>query len=385
MKKALALLLCGVLIFAVGCSNGSNTSSQESNSTSQDSSMETLVSSIVENSSKEETTSKDTHTSSKQETASKDTSSKEPEVLNPLIITCYGDSVTEGMSVELDKKYPSVLATLLGKKYKVQNAGDGGEKTTAIMARQGSMKVYTKAEVKFQSGQTEVLIDQGTTRGLVAENGRFLSWNDPFGRDVPISEVTINGKSYKLQFRNFAWSKGGGPSTCDTYLVRTNATDEEIIPENSQVVFAIANTSKTNYADIYFMGFNGEYTDIDDLVSQYQKMIDYRKDDNYLVVIPFWEKSIKKTAYEKFKKAFGDHAVDVVEYCVNGGLDKLGITLEKYDSGCLESEILPYSLKLYTISNRQDVHLNEKGYKVQQMLFTNREKRLNFGNKKEID
>ena len=359
MKKILALLLCGILTFTVGCSSGNSMVSQESTNTSQISSMEFITSS--ENLLEETITSAEKVSSS---ASSKDATSSEPEVKNPLVITCYGDSVTEGMSVEYDEKYPTILATLLGKKYKVQNAGIGGEKTTAIMARQGSLKIYTKQEITFTAGQTEVLVAQGTSRGVVAEDGREPTWNDPFGRDVPIGDVTVNGKAYKLQFRNFAWSKGGGPSTCDTYLVRANADSEETIPANSQVIFTASNTSKTNYADIYFMGFNGTYNDIDELISQYQKMIDYRNDDNYLVVIPFWEKSIKKKAYEKFKETFGDHAVDVVEYCVNGGLDKLGITLEKYDKGCLESEILPYSLKLYTISNRQDVHLNEKGYKV---------------------
>ena len=268
------------------------------------------------------------------------------------------------MSVDEAENYPSVLQTLLGSEYKVQNAGIGGEKTTAIMARQGSLKIYTKADITFEAGQTEVLIDKGASRGFVAEDGREPTWNDPFGRDVPINEIKINGKTYKIRFKNFAWSKGGGPSTCDTYLARTNADTAETIPGNSLATFTTSNTSKTNYADIYFMGFNGTYNDIDELISQYQKMVDYRNDDNYLIVIPFWEKLANKKAYAKFKETFGDHTVDLVEYCANGGLEKLGISLEKYDSGCLESEILPYSLKLYTISNRRDVHLNERGYKV---------------------
>ncbi len=379
---------------------GEETSSKKLNSSKKESSSEEDSSSKKENSSKTETSSKEVSSknenssknqttskepSSKQQTShdetSKESSSKEiassseeqtnsnntsskPEETIERVVTCYGDSVTEGMSVGLDENYPYFLGELLGNGYTVQNAGIGGEKTTAIMTRQGGLKLFTMEEISFEKGQTQVLIAQGTTRGLIAEDGRQPTWNAPFGRDLPINDVTINGKKYELQFKNFAWSKSGGPSTCDTYLVRSANTNAETIPANSQVVFATSNTSKTNYADVYFMGFNGTYDNIDDLISQYQMMIDYRNDDNYLVVIPFWEKSINKKAYEKFKSAFGDHAVDAVEYCINGGLEKLGITLEKYDRGCLENEIFPYSLKLNTISNRIDVHLNAKGYRV---------------------
>lgn len=401
-KGVITLLLCGILTsVATGCASDNLSSgnvddtannsvvtstelldssketetseeSSEKESSSKADNKQESSSSKKQNSSKEEASSKEESSSkplsSKEESSSKeDISSNTSSSIKPqetLIITCYGDSVTQGMSVENHETYPSVLKTLLGSQYIVQNAGDGGEKTTAIMARQGAIKIYTKNEVKFEKGETAALLNSGVGRGFIAEDGREASWNDPYGRDVPIKKVTINGETYSLEFRNFSWSKSGSGSTCDTYLVRENTDKEETIPANSEAVLNTTTISKNNYCDIYFMGFNGDYNNIDDLISQYKKMIDYRNDDNYLVIVPSWERKYSQGMFEKFKAAFGDHVVDAVEYCINGGLDELGITLEKYDAGCLENEVFPYSLKLETIKNRRDVHLNAKGYRV---------------------
>ena len=367
-SNIVALLLCGVMLCMAGCGSAETSSLLDSSSIEVNTS-DVATSESTGNqeyfSSNETVVSKDSETSmEKIPTTSKDETSSDTKPSVQLIVTCYGDSVTEGMDVDADKNYPSILGNLLGSGYKVQNAGDGGEKTTAIMARQGALKIYTKSEIKFEAGQTSVLIDSGVGRGFVAEDGREPSWNEPYGRDLPIKNLKIDGKIYTLQFKNFKWNSQGGGNKCDTYLVRSDASAEETIPANSQAVLDITTTSKNNYCDIYFMGFNKGYDSIDELISQYQKMIAYRNDDNYLIVIPFWEKVANKTAYEKFKSAFGDHAIDLVEYCKNGGIEKAGLSLQSYDNGCLENEVLPYSLKLYTIKNRADVHLNASGYKV---------------------
>lgn len=282
------------------------------------------------------------------------------EPFNPLIVTCYGDSVTEGMSMALENKYPTVLQNLLGDHYTVLNAGDGGERTTCIMARQGALKLYTKKEINFAKSQDTLLIDQGTGRGVVAENGLEPRWTSPFGRDLPIGKVTIDGASYTLEFKNFNWST----CECETYLIRDDAGKAVTIPKGTEVILDITSVSKSNYCDIYLMGFNGTWSSVDDLVAQYQQMIDYRDNDRYLLVIPLWEKNNRPEMYSKFKAAFGDHAVDLVQYCVDGGMQDLGMTLTAEDQTCLANNILPYSLKLYGSSNKSDVHLSANGYKV---------------------
>lgn len=418
IRKVLALVLCGVMLCAVGCTSdddtATTTTTQEIVTTTTtvgdvdtDNTTTTVedVTTTVNDADTDDTTTKNdvvTTTTTKNDTTkdggkvtttttkkpvttttkkptsgtTKKPTTTKPVQSGPKVITCYGDSVTEGMSVALADKYPTVLQELLGSDYKVQNAGDGGEKTHSIMARQGALKLYTKKEVNYLKNQSTFLLDSGAGRGVITSNGLEVQWTDPFGRDAKIDKVTINGKSYKLQFANFDW----GNCQCETYLIRENTKKPETIPAGSEVILEISQISKTNYCDIYFMGFNGTYKDIDDLIAQYQQMVDYRNDDNYLVVIPFWDKNAQKAAeaYTKFKAAFGDHALDLVQYCVDGGIVDLGLEVTNEDQECLNNNILPYSLKLYGSDNKSDVHLSAKGYKVLANALHEQGKKINL-------
>lgn len=284
------------------------------------------------------------------------------DISDKLVVTCYGDSMTEGMGFAVHERYPSVLQTLLGDDYLVQNCGDRGERTTDIMARQGGMPIFTKNDITFPAGEKRVQIGSGKDRGFIAEDGRTLCWTAPFGRDLQIDKVEIGGVTYRIKIENFSYAT----QEADTYLVREgNATtlEEVTIPANSKAVLDIITTPKNNYCDIYFMGFNGGYSNIDELVAQYQRMIDYRGNDRYLIVIPFihWNKPNNQEMYTKFKAAFGDHAVDLIEYVQNGAMEEAGLTVTDTDREEMELGLIPVSLRLNETS-RTEIHLNAKGY-----------------------
>lgn len=286
---------------------------------------------------------------------------KKTEAPEMRIITCYGDSVTEGMSVAKGSKYPDVLQQLLGSNYTVQNAGDGGEKTYGIMARQGAVKLYTANDLCFVSGNARVSLASGTGHGLVMKDGTAVQWHDPFGRDVRVSKVTINGAEYELEFNNFKWAS---PCTCDTFLKRSNTKKVLEIPAGSEVVLEVAQTSKSNYCDIYLMGFNGTWTGVDDLIGQYRQMVTYRGNDRYLVIIPNWNPGWTEQMTAAFKTAFGDHALDLIAWCANGGTEKAGVTLTTADKSAMRNDMLPWSAKLSGRENENDVHLSATGYKL---------------------
>ncbi len=275
---------------------------------------------------------------------------------NVRIVSCLGDSVTESMSVEYSKKYPTILQNLLGDGYKVYNAGDGGERTHAIMSRQGALRVYTKNEYRFDVGETVLLIDQGKGRGVATADGVEPQWTDPFGRDIPIRNVTIDGKPYWMEFTQFDWSN----CTCETRLCRDNADEAIVIPKRSEVVIDVAKISKSNYCDIYFMGFNGGYSSDEELVAQHQQMIDYRGNDRYLIVARWGNPA---TA-EALRKAYGDHVLILVDYCAAGGMEKCGFIPTEEDKECIRNGILPYPLKLRGDADKNDEHLSADGYKV---------------------
>ncbi len=280
------------------------------------------------------------------------------------VISCLGDSVTEGMSVnpnQTDERrkglpYPAILQQLLGDGYTVYNAGDGGERTHAIMSRQGALRVYTKDEYRFDVSETVLLIDKGKGRGVATAEGVEPQWTDPMGRDIPIRNVTIDGAPYRMEFTQFNWSD----CTCETRLIRDNADKAVVIPKGTEVEIEVAKISKTNYCDIYFMGFNGGYSSDEELVAQHKQMIDYRGNDRYLIVARWGN----PTTVEALRKAYGDHVLVLVEYCAAGGMEKCGLTPTEQDKDCMQNGILPYPLKLRGDEDKNDVHLSAAGYKV---------------------
>lgn len=307
------------------------------------------------------------------------------ETSNKLIVTCFGDSMTEGMGVAESARYPTILQGLIGDKYLVQNAGDRGELTTDIMARQGGMPIYTNKTITFEEGAKQVQIGVATDRGFVAEDGRNLAWTSPFGRDLLLDKVTINGATYRIKFENYVH----GSKRADTYLVReggASSLKKVTIPEGSKAIFEVASVSKSNYCDIYFMGFNGGYSNVDELVSQYQKMIQYRGNDRYIIVIPYnqWDKTANIAMYNKFKAAFGNHAVDFVGYLNNGGMEAQGFTPTAEDKEYIAAGIVPLSLRLSP--GKGDIHLNANGYKIlAQAIYEHGRKVGLFGGVKEKD
>lgn len=284
---------------------------------------------------------------------------------NVRVVSCYGDSVTEGMAVGPNQTtvarkglpYPAVLQQLLGEEYLVQNAGDGGENTHSIMTRQGAEKIYLKSDVTFDVGVHEVLIDVGNGRGALTEDGVELQWTPPYGRDLPMNKVTINGDAYEFKFTEHNYEQHG---TCNTFLVRENADRAVTLTKGTEISIDITATSKTNYCDIYFMGFNGGYHTDEELIAQHQKMIDYRGNDRYLIIA----RQDRPSTANALREAYGDHVLILVEYCAAGGMEKCGLTMTEQDKDCIQNGILPYPLKLRGDEDKNDVHLSAAGYKV---------------------
>ena len=273
------------------------------------------------------------------------------------VITCWGDSITEGMSMGDTERYPYVLDTLLGNNYVVQNSGDGGEDTLTIMAREGAVPVYLQNAVTFAAGETRVLIGTRTAQGIVSADGTSLKLRPQLGRQLSINDVTIGGETYAVSLENY----DSIFRTYDVYLTRKNATAAVTIPAKTPVKFASINAAKTNYCDVYLMGANGGWNDDPNtLVSQFKQMIDYRGNDNYLVVIPYW----RTDCNDALKAAFGDKAIDFAAYAKNKGLAAMNITPSKADSQAMYKGLLPNCLTLNGTSVKQDVHLNQNGYRM---------------------
>ncbi len=269
------------------------------------------------------------------------------------IIACWGDSVTEGMGMSEGNSYPEQLEKMLGQRYRVMNSGDGGEKTLAIMARQGAFKLYTERDITFEAGKAAAVIGDFDDNGFVSASGDKIGLTQALGRNLSVNDVTIGGKTYTLGFQgNFIWS----PSISYTMLLtRKNCDSALTIPAGTPVVFNNSDVATTDYCDIYFMGANGGFSGANQLVEQYQAMIDHHGNDRYLIIIPYWTGEYD----DAFEAAFGDHAVNFRELAVANGLDYENITPTSADNARIARNAVPASL---CYNNTPDVHLNANGY-----------------------
>ena len=318
-------------------------------------------------------------TSSNNSSSTTSNTSSTPTPPPRLIVSCWGDSLTEGMRMTNGNDFPSLLNNMLGTdKYNVLNGGDGGEDTITIMARQGALKIFTSNQITFKAGDASVRIGDGKGNGFETANGEVIRLTAALGREMPINNITIGSQQYKLVLNNFDWSD----RSCEVYLQRTSGFNSDLtIEKGTEVKFASADLAKTNHCDIYLMGCNGGYgankNNYKALIAQHQQMIDYRGNDNYLVIIPYWTSN---TFTKYFIEAFGDKAIDFRAAATDQSIleDTLHLTLTDLDKTQIASsqKIIPPCLRLNNSST--DVHLNQTGYLLLAQLLHTRGQELGY-------
>lgn len=362
MKRILALLLAMVMVLSLGAcgkqkpTNAGSFDEDDVQYTFSDTVTGTTSkenpSSKVENPSKNETGS----SSTMPETNTSSNTSSTPIIDIPVIedtrikIACWGDSITEGMSMH-SKSYPSVLQKLVGDSYVVYNGGDGGEKTVAIAARQGGIKVYTAKKITFDRGSDKKAISTETSDIFVTENGTPVVLTSLLGNGISVSPVKIGGVEYQLKFDYFNWS----PRTFKLYLYRSTDTDKSFsIPEGTEVIFGGSDISTKGGVDIYMMGANGGYANDAEYISQVKAMIKHHGNDKYLIIKPYWDN------ISGLEAEFGDHVVDFPKLAAENGLAFEGLTPTDADTKACTQGKIPPSLRYQ--NEADNVHLNEYGY-----------------------
>ena len=269
----------------------------------------------------------------------------------PRKILCWGDSVTEGMAMPRGKDYPAQLELLLGEGYKVFNSGDGGEDSVTIPVRQGAYKLATVEPITFPAGESTVKIGDASDNGFHTPAGEKIKLTAALGRKIPVNPVKIGNASYKLSFKDFRWNSPTNKISYALQLTRDEGSSAKAltIPAGTPVEFASVAEVSGAYCEIFFMGGNGGWNNkIEKLISQYRAMIARRGENKpYLVIVPYW-RGFSQENKDKFKAAFGRHAV---EFPVE-------------DSLCYK--------------NRPDIHLNENGYALLAKLLHERGAELGY-------
>lgn len=277
-------------------------------------------------------------------------------------IVCWGDSLTAPQCdnsikssfkhlLGMDYSYPSVLERLVGDNYKVINCGVGGETTLTIMARQGSAPMLLAHDVTiFGKGHEDIPQVVGTQ-----DIPAFVSsWGD--GRQIvtpllqnpnsaQLNPVTIAGRSYELKAESQFWMEGSINhhivNQNNTYIVPIEPSDTSyVLSEGTSVVSNAASTLRDKDVNVFFVGQNGGFTDVADLICQIKTMIAYgRAKQNIVIsfhrpnkVIPSPKRMSEME--DSLQTAFGTQYINLRKHMIENGLREADIigTREDYDS-----------------------------------------------------
>ena len=256
------------------------------------------------------------------------------------VIVFWGDSLTAGAGGS-GTTMPKVVGQLLGSKYIIKNKGVGGERSTAICARQGGMPLTLFKDMTLPADCSPIDV-----KGLLVNYyGTTVEWRNKNA----INNCYINGIECQMNINvsSEIWT-----------IQRVSAGEkDELIKAGIPIITNDMRTLRTPYAMVIWIGQNGGWTNGDDLASQVQRMVDYAGVSRFLVIGMHDAQSKQWTANTILQQTFGAKFIDWRQYAQTYALDDAGIDPTEEDLEMSDGRI-PISLR------SDKVHLNAAGYTV---------------------
>ena len=259
-------------------------------------------------------------------------------------IVCWGDSLTRGGG------WTSRLSSLSG--LPVLNAATGGENSRTIVARQGG-DVMVANNITIPTGQTAVLIaDRSVDGGISTSLGYKVSPLYQGGSDH-VNPCMIGDVEGTLR-----WTGSNYADTTGDWTFTRNADGEEVVITRPTAIRTAFDINHNGGIQILFIGQNGGYSDLDDLVLQHRRMIDHSKATTTIVLgLSSGTEGLRADYEARFKLEFGRYFISLREYLAfpiydtdgttiisSYGLDDAGITPTSSDLTMLASGRTPASL-----------------------------------------
>lgn len=292
------------------------------------------------------------------------------------IVVCWGDSLTmqhKDYGIRgnikkwisgnfIDDSYPGFLEEILGDKYEVVNCGVGGESTTTIAARQGSIPMFLNKDILFGEGEEEILLENDVLRSswdssIVAPLHQSR-WKE--GSPARINPCMIDKNKLLLKCNRienadtvlFKYSLERGDKSKNKITIRQGAI---FMTEASKHL-------RNSYVNIFFVGQNGGYKDISDYAAQLKRMVAFGVTQQY-IVISFHKPNHVLSSIDDMREMektllqnFGKHYINLREYMVNRGLKDARLTAEKTDKdSILHGQVPP---QLMTDGTHFNAHAN---------------------------
>jgi lysophospholipase L1-like esterase len=324
--------------------------------------------------------------------------------MKPITINCFGDSVTEGMTMDGHhtadygkKPFPAQLYTMLrdeGYDVQVVNSGHGGEDVSAIAARTGGIACYVSEELAVPADTWVSLGKRRRTDGRNYDTALRLYDADEAGEDYCVyftqmsrdtNPVHIDGVPYQMKTED------------ETNFIRRMDTDGGTIsiPRGAEVFTANNRNADVN---IFYAGINdGKSLTLQRFIKA-MKASAAVNGGRYILLgatHAIWNNwsDVQGSPEEKYQiyrrtcmEAFGVHFIDLYDEFARHGLD---IALERGYFADIPAERLDEMRALlcahtipaefsYNKESQGNVHLSEEGYYVMACLIEERMKRLGY-------
>ena len=238
---------------------------------------------------------------------------EKPTVLTGIV--CWGDSLTAGGG------WTSTLQKLSG--IPVYNGGTGGENARTIAARQGADVMLVNNITIPATCEPVTIAVRKTDSGILTEEGYKVTPLLQGGAHVnPVKIGEVEG-TLRWTGTNYADTNGIWTFT------RSVAGEAVTIKRPTAVRTAFDRLhNQPSEVMILFIGQNGGYADLTDLIRMHQQMISHFKGKEYLVLGLSTGTESQRAEYEKqMKQAFGRRFVSLREYLAHPVYDTDGKTV----------------------------------------------------------
>ena len=286
-------------------------------------------------------------------------------------VVCWGDSLTHPHCaknikgsvkrfIKYNLAYPEYLQEMLGDEYEIINGGVGGERTLEIMARQGAYPMKLAHDVvvfKSDEAKFKTFIGNNDVPAFVSSyNGKRISpllqggWDE----DSPaqINPCVINDKNFHISSEAKFWKEEGKYKSEYNYFM--DADDEwaatDTLKEGSVVNTYAMKNLRNKYANVFFIGQNGGFDDVADLIRQLKAMIEYSKSKRYIVISFHKPNGVIKTISrmremeDSLNQCFGKNYINLREYMVTHGLTDAGLEPTQEDKDSIAKGQVPPQL-----------------------------------------
>lgn len=246
-------------------------------------------------------------------------------------ITCWGDSLTAGGG------WTNRLQQLTG--LTVYNGGTGGENSRTIMARQGGDVMMINNITIPATTDPVTIATRSTDGGIMTEFGHKVTPLLQGGSHV--NPCYIGDVKGTLKWTGSAHNDITGIWT----FTRTDAGQEVVINRPTAIRTDFDINKNAPRIMIIFIGQNGGYNDLDDLVRQHRLMIDHSKATDFIVLgLSSGTKSQRADYEARMLLEFGRRFISLRDYLSQYGLEDAGIEPTEQDLQMMANGQTPQSL-----------------------------------------